>query len=144
VSQENIELVRKGIDAFNRGDFDAALAFADPEIEWRDAPDMPDAGTHRGHEAVKKRWQAMREALEGFYATPERFFDVGDHVVVFLRVGGRGSGSRVPVDRPIAHIWTIRNGKGLRVEVHPDRAKALEAVGIHDKSSGLEPGPLLF
>jgi uncharacterized protein len=127
---ENVEHVRRGIEAFNRGDFDAALEFADPQIEWHDAPDMPDAGTHRGRAAVKKRWQAMHEALEGFYAKPEGFFDGGDQVVVFLRVGGTGRESGIPVDRRVAHVWTLRNGKGTRVDVHLDRAEALAVAGI--------------
>jgi ketosteroid isomerase-like protein len=135
MSSQNIEIVRRGLEAFNLGDFDAALKFADPEVEWHDAPDMPDASTYRGHDAVRKRWEAMHEALEGFYAEPERFFDTGDQVVVFLRVGGTGRGSGIPVDRRVAHVWTIRDGKGVRVDVHTDRAKALEAVGIPDEGS---------
>jgi ketosteroid isomerase-like protein len=136
MSSQNVEAVRRGIEAFNLGDYDAALGFADPQIEWHDAPDMPDAGTHRGRDAVRKRWEAMREALEGFYAKPERFFDADDQVVVFLRVGGTGRESGVPVDRSVAHVWTLRNGKGIRVDVHSDRATALEAVGIRDESTG--------
>jgi uncharacterized protein len=130
MSNDNVDRVRRGIEAFNRGDFDAALELADPQIEWHDAPDMPDAGTHRGRDAVKKRWQAMHEALEGFYARPEGFFDGGDRIVVFLRVGGTGRESGIPVDRRVAHVWTLRDGKGTRVDVLLDRAKALEIAGI--------------
>lgn len=138
-SGQNVEVVRRGIEAFNRGDLDAALEYADEEIEWHDAPDMPDAGSYRGHDAVKRRWQAMREALDGFYAEPERFFEAGDQVVVFLRVGGTGRESGIPVERRVAHVWTVSNGKGVRVDVHTDRAHALEVAGVQapDPGSGL-------
>jgi ketosteroid isomerase-like protein len=141
MSNENVELVRRGLEAFNLGDFDAALEFADPEVEWHDAPDMPDTGTYLGHDAVRKRWEAMHEALDGFYAEPERFFDAGDQVVVFLRVGGTGRGSGIPVDRRVAHVWTIRNGKGTRVDVYTDRDKALEAAGVRDEGPERSSAP---
>ena len=135
MSSENVEVVRRGLEAFNRGDLDAALQFAHPEVEWHDAPDMPDAGTYRGHAAVKKRWEAMHDALDGFYAKPERLLDAGDRVVAFLRVGGTGRGSGITVDRKVAHVWTIRDGKGIRVDVYTDRTEALEVAGIPDEGS---------
>ena len=41
MSQENIEVVRRILETWSRGDFDAALAMMDPEIEWYDPPQEP-------------------------------------------------------------------------------------------------------
>ena len=43
---------------------------------------------------------------------------------------GRGRGSGVTVDTEGAHVWTLRDGKVVRLEAFADRAKALAAVGL--------------
>jgi len=57
MSAQNVEVVRGMIDAFNRGDFEASLAYLDEDVEWHDPPDVPGAGVHRGAEEVR-RWFA--------------------------------------------------------------------------------------
>src|SRR6266516_4449287 len=53
MSQENVELVRQTAEAFNRGGLGAFLPFLDPQVEWHDLADQPDAGVHRGHQGVR-------------------------------------------------------------------------------------------
>jgi len=50
MSEENVEIVRAMLDAFNRGDFDASLEFLAEDIEWHDPADVRGAGVHRGPE----------------------------------------------------------------------------------------------
>jgi ketosteroid isomerase-like protein len=52
MSQENVELVRRRLDAVNRGDFDALTELTDPNAVWWDRADDLGAGAHRGREAV--------------------------------------------------------------------------------------------
>jgi ketosteroid isomerase-like protein len=52
MSQENVEMVRRSIEMFNRGDLDALFRDADPEIEWHDQPELPGATVHHGAEAA--------------------------------------------------------------------------------------------
>jgi ketosteroid isomerase-like protein len=68
---------------------------------------------------------------------PERFFEADDRVVVFLVARGRGKGSGAEVEVRPAHVWTIRSGKAVRVQVFPyaNRAEALEAVGLSEKDA---------
>jgi ketosteroid isomerase-like protein len=54
----------------------------------------------------------------------------GDLVVVLARYTGRGKGSGVEVDTEGAHVWTLRDGKAVRLEIFADRIRALEAVGL--------------
>jgi ketosteroid isomerase-like protein len=41
MSQENVELVRRGYEALARGDFDALFQVLDPDVEMRDAANFP-------------------------------------------------------------------------------------------------------
>ena len=59
---------------------------------------------------------------------PEEFLDAGDQVVVVFRFRGTGRESGVPVDERLAHLWTIRDGRGVRMTVHSGRDEALSAA----------------
>lgn len=130
MSRENVETARRGYEAFVRGDIDAALEGMDPEVEWHNPAESPEAGVHRGYEAVKRDWAQTSDFFEDFAIELEQFFDAGDEVVVFLRYRGRGRGSGVEVDARMAHVLTVRDGKAIRVRQFLDRAAALEAAGL--------------
>lgn len=65
---------------------------------------------------------------------PEEFIDAGaDQVLVFSREGGRGRGSGAEVEsHPTAHLWTIRDGRAVRMQSYWERADALEAAGLQE------------
>ena len=48
MSQENVEKIRRGIDAWNRGDRAEALAYYAPEAEWHTSGEFADQGVYRG------------------------------------------------------------------------------------------------
>ena len=129
MSQENVELARKGYEAFARRDFDAILALMDPEVESHNPPEVPEAGVHRGHGAVRRDFEETLDLFEDFSVEIEKFFDAGDELVVFLRYRGRPRGSSAEVVAALAHVWTVRDGKAIRLRQYLDRAAALEAVG---------------
>jgi ketosteroid isomerase-like protein len=139
MSRENVEIVRRGyeslIQALERGEFEeGTLDWLDPEIEWRGPREFPDLAEPRhGHDGVREYAAVLFEAIEDYHITPEEFIDVGDQVLVFSREGGRGRGSGAEVQsQPTAHLWTLRDGKVVRLQSYWERAVALEAVGLRE------------
>jgi ketosteroid isomerase-like protein len=133
-ARENVEAIRSGYDAVNRGDQEAFFQFLDPAIEWK-APDRtPFAGTYHGHEAVREFLDSYLEAFDDLHLEPEEFFDADDRIVVFVRESARGKGSGVEVQIRVGHLWTMREGKAVGFEYFPEREKALDAAGL--KESG--------
>jgi uncharacterized protein len=129
MSQENVEIVRRSYDAYARGDLEAALAALDAEIETHDH-DIPDAGDYRGIEGLLQ-WQADWEAgWASWRWEPEEFIDAGDRVVAILRLHAKGRGSGVDVERLDGAVWTLRDGKCIRLDCYGSKAEALEAVGL--------------
>jgi len=131
VSQENVELVQRGLETFNRGEWDEVFErWFHPEIEWSDPPGFPGGGVHRGRAAVLARFRELEEMLEGFSVQPEEFFDAGGQVVCFVRTGGRGRTSGIDVSRPVAWILTVSDDLIVRVVGYEDRAAALADAGL--------------
>jgi ketosteroid isomerase-like protein len=133
MSRENVELVRRGYEAFASGRLD--FEFLDPEIEWHGPREFPDlAEPHYGHEGVTRYIAKLNEVFDDYVMVAEEFIDVaGDQVLVFAREGGRGKGSGAEVQtHPTGHLWTIRDGKAVRMQSYWERSNALEAAGLRE------------
>jgi ketosteroid isomerase-like protein len=131
VSEDNVELVRRSMEAFARGDLDAFLAAHDPETEWRTAADEPNPETYRGHEGLRRLAAEISEAWAGRFdevMTFEDFIDLGDWVVVpwTARLRGRSSGIEVEVSETYA--VRLEDGRIVRVNEYRTREEAIEAV----------------
>jgi ketosteroid isomerase-like protein len=133
VSRENVEIVRQIFDAVTRRDTAGVLAFYDPEVEWEHtrggAGGLPERGLSRGHEAIRSLFREWYEAWESFEDDCEELIDAGEHVISIVTRRGRGRSSGAEVAAHAAGIWTIRDGKVIRVVWFPTREEALEAVG---------------
>ncbi len=135
MSQENVEILRGGYEALGEGNVDAVLQICDPDIEIQLPEGGINTGTRRGHHALGELLNSYIEAFESFRLEPEKFFETGDQVVVFVRAVARGRGSGLEVNTATnAHLWTLHNGKAVRVEVFPDGGNraALEAAGLSE------------
>jgi len=134
MSQENVEIVRRAYEAFNREGVDALLENFHPDLEYDlTAAIGPFAGMYHGRAAVRRFLADYFESWEYVRMQPEAFIEVGeDHVVVPLGLHMRGKGSGVEVSAETLNVWTIRDRKAARVAVYNDRAKALEAVGLSE------------
>jgi ketosteroid isomerase-like protein len=76
------------------------------------------------------------ESFEDFRLDPQRFFERGDKMVVFLSMTGRGRTSGVPVEEHIAHLWTLRDGIAVELQAFTDPADALQAAGLPRELAG--------
>jgi ketosteroid isomerase-like protein len=133
MSSENVALVRSGYEAFNRDGWEAIVEFLTPDVVWDEAGLFPDRDSFHGHDGIRELARQNEELWEGLRVEVDDVIPVGeDKVVVLLRTIARGQGSGVEVDFTFAHLWTIRDGKGCRVEPFSDREAALRAAGTPD------------
>jgi ketosteroid isomerase-like protein len=127
---ENVELLKRGYEAFNRGELEAVFARLDPEIEWVTDERVPFAGTYHGHGEIRRLLSDQQEVFGQLTMEPYEFFETGDQVVAFVRQRARGHASGAEIVITIGHLWTIRDGKAVRWQGFPEREKALEAAGL--------------
>lgn len=114
MSEQNIELVRKGYQAFAAGDTDTLMGLFDDDVDWVQPGDSRVSGTHHGKAELKEF--VMQLAAKAPTITPHRFLADGDTVVVLSQASIAGESA------DSAEVYTIRNGKTLRVQVYGDTA----------------------
>jgi ketosteroid isomerase-like protein len=135
MSQENVELVRRAYEAWNRGDIDAVVQFAAPDGEYRPAslaviPPGMDA-VYFGRDGFARFARDFVDLWDEFSIEPEHVIDRGDKVVALVRLRGVGRGG-VSVEAPLAHVITLRDGLCVRLDSYPDRQKAFKAIGLSE------------
>ena len=133
MSQENVEALRQGFEAFNSGDIGRILTFAHPDFEAevpRELSAEPD--TYRGHDGIRRYFESFQDVMEEIRFQPERFWDAGQSVVVVARLTARGRQTAIPVEQRIAQVWTMRDGRALRVRTYVSLSEALEAAGVSE------------
>jgi ketosteroid isomerase-like protein len=136
MSQDDLATIfRRAMEAYSRGDYEAAVVGFDPAIEWSvHATLVPDATTYHGHEGVKRFWETWEEAIRGMALEIDECRCVGQNrVLAITRAHGSGAGSGAPVaSRRFAQIVDFRDGRVVRVRLYGNVAHALEAVGLRE------------
>jgi hypothetical protein len=135
MSQEDINLARRGYEAFSAGDLQAVLELVDPDVEveiYTGRPDLPETPTLHGHAGFLENLRQLTEVFDEIQVEPEEFIEVGEDLVVVIYTAGRGKGSGIRVENSVAHIWTMRDGKATRFRVYANKEQALEAVGLSE------------
>jgi uncharacterized protein len=131
MSQQNVEIVRRGWEAFNRGD-PAFLADFAEDAEFEEDPAFPEAGVFRGREEILAYIRGFQEQMRDHRFEVEEVRDLGDQVLALLRETARGASSGVHVDQRPAFLFQFRGGRISRMRAYLDRAKALEALGLEE------------
>ena len=133
MSQENVEIARKGSQAFDRGDIDGFLALCDPAVVWDHSHYASGEfdPVYYGHDGVERFLKEWREFFEGYYVHREEFIDAGEAVLMRGRQGGRGKSSGATVESPPYWvIYRVRNGLVVQIEFYREKNEALKAVGL--------------
>jgi ketosteroid isomerase-like protein len=128
MSQEDVEKVRAGLAAYNRGDLDTLMAMYDPEVEFVTLLQ----GTHHGKEALRLLFEENRNNMPGYRLDPDELIDAGDKVIAMVRLGGAGRVSHIAMDDRIAFLFTIQEGLAIRQQTFRNKEDALEAAGLSE------------
>jgi ketosteroid isomerase-like protein len=132
MSQENVDVARRSIDAYNRRDVEALRALDHPDIELDfSASRGVEAGVYRGIEAVLRLHRTYFETFEEIVIKPDRFIDAGESVVVPNVSRSRGRGG-IEVPARSTFVFTVRDGEIIRICLYQELEQALEAVGLRE------------
>jgi ketosteroid isomerase-like protein len=129
VSEADVEMVRRGIEAYNRGDVEAVLSVTDPDVVLVPVRALLDGGEYSGHEGVRRFMRDMDEDWAEREIEVDGIRDLDGTVLVLghFRAVGR---SGVELRQPLAWRSQIRDGKLTRLQAYSDVAAALNELGL--------------
>ena len=129
MSQDSVEVVRRVFEAHDRRDWDGVYSLYSPGIVWEDVDGLwGDWGTARGRDGIRAAWRRWLDALERPIFTAEDISAAGDHVLVRVRMSGRGRESGIEVHQVVTMVWTVSAGEVVHVRAFRERADALQAA----------------
>jgi uncharacterized protein len=125
----NADIVRPIYEHWARGDWRPRFEVYDPEMEWGWSDEFPDlGGVHQDPVDPNPRLRRWLSGWEEWRAEPDDFVEIGDHVIVLARYLGRGKGSGIEIEQEGAHVFKLRDGRVIRLEIFASRERALEYV----------------
>ena len=134
MSQENLDVPRRLIDAYTRGDIPSFLGQLDPDVEWIPIMATLEGRVYRGRKGVRRWLEDLSSDWEYFEPVYEEYRDLGDLVLIFGRWRARGRASGVELEnQPAAWLYEIKNGKTVRMQTFTDQSEALEAAGLSER-----------
>jgi ketosteroid isomerase-like protein len=133
MSQENVEVIRRWFDAWNRADLDTFSSFFDADAEVITDPSWMESGPFKGRDAIREWYEGLREAWAGRnQIVITDLFAVGDMVVARVDWQVRGRTSGIDTDLDATSISTVERRKIVRQRWFFDHRDALEAAGLSE------------
>ncbi len=126
--EQNIELVKKGYEAFAAGDIEAVMNLFDDNIEWVQPGDSAISGTY--HAKGELGDCLTRLAEKSTTVKPRRFLADSDAVIALSETTAGGETG------PDAEVFVLRGGKTVRVQVYPDTAMMERVFGRQQVAAG--------
>jgi uncharacterized protein len=125
----NADLIRPIYEDWGRGNWRPNFEVYHPEMEWGWSDEFPGMeGVYRDARDPNPRLQDWLGEWEHWRAEAEEYLEMGDFVVVLARYMGRGKGSGVDIHQEGAHVFKLRDGKVVRLEIFATRKRAIEWV----------------
>ncbi len=134
MESEPVAIIRKGLELFNDGEYDASIAILPPEIEWDSSTAVVDGALHRGRDEVLALWHEIGERWDDFRIEADRWIE-GDGAVLMLGrliARGRRAGSRST--DPGTRCGGSRAGCRSAVRTTPIATRAWRAAGLEPES----------
>jgi uncharacterized protein len=125
--------VRRAYEAMNKREFSRMPEFLDPDVEFDMSRNILNPDVYRGYAGFERLVGVIEDVWDDFRFEIQELIDAGDSVVAGVTVSGKGSGSGVPTEMQVFNVWTLRDGKVVRLAGgYRNRADALEAAGLSE------------
>ena len=128
----NADNLKRGFEAFSKGDLDAAAETWADDIRWDGTNDerMPLGGRIEGKDALKQALAGLGETWERFSAVPDEFHDSDDTVIVLGHGEGKAKETGKELKWPFVQVWRFKEGKATEVLALADTFEVAKALGL--------------
>jgi ketosteroid isomerase-like protein len=130
MSQENVEVLRACYRQVNAGGFAAVADFVASEFTM-DSPQGVEASQAHDKAGLRNWFDKMDEIWESLVFDPTEISPLDpERVIAVVHTSGRAKGSGIEIDQELTHLWTLRDGKAVRLETYSTKREALKAAGV--------------
>jgi ketosteroid isomerase-like protein len=137
MSEENVELVRKSIEAWNQRDLETLMSYTTSDVEWEaGGPAAVEQPLYAGRDELTRGTEALWETWEEFRLQETEVRDLGDSVLWMGRMQLRGGASHVELDQEFAIRYWVRDGEIARGKAFLSWQEALEDDGLQEIARG--------
>jgi len=132
MAQENVEVVKRAVEAINQADIEGYLACCTEGVQLV-TPVADVAGAYDGPQGIRRFFTDIGDAAPDFKIVIEHLEAVGpDRVLAFMQTTGTGRASGIPIENATGNVYDFVDGKIKRIRVFFDREEALEAAGLRE------------
>ena len=129
MSQERVEIVREGIEAWNRHDFELGVRHLAPDVEWVPAsPAAVERSVYHGLDEVARGFNAIWDSWDVFQFEEKEIRDLEDSVLWLGVVHMRGSTSQIELDQEFANLLAFSGDQVVRVQGFRSWQEAIDAA----------------
>jgi ketosteroid isomerase-like protein len=129
MSEDNVEVVRKILAAFNSRDWEVWESHHHPEFEWSDPPGFPGGGVHRGVDRVRRFMDELLETADEWQVEIDSIESVdGGRVLMRGRSVLVGRASGMAMEDPLFQVFDLDDGRVTRVQTFRSSDDALRAA----------------
>jgi ketosteroid isomerase-like protein len=131
VPEQNVEVLRRAVDAFNARDIDRFLSYFHPDIKLHSAFSAIGGAEYHGHDGLRKLFRDFEQAWgDEIHVESKAYFDLGDRTISSYVIHGRGLHSGVDVDLPSALVAGWRDGLIAYLKAFAHREDAFAELGV--------------
>jgi ketosteroid isomerase-like protein len=131
VSEENVEIIETAVAALNRGDWDAALRYAAPDIKFDFSRNFYEPGIYDAREMTRV-FEGFSDLWESWRTEIDEFVHAGENVVVYRQTGYLRGRDGIEVTARTSVVWTFRDGAVTAIAQFNELEDALEAAGLSE------------
>jgi ketosteroid isomerase-like protein len=131
MSRENVEIMRRGVEAYNRRDLDEILAnwASDAVLDWSNSRGV-EAGFYRGHGEIRAFWQRFRATWDEVRFEIDDPVEVEDGLLIVENVAYMRGRDGIEVQARSAWLITMRDGETTSLTLYQTKQEALEDGGL--------------
>jgi ketosteroid isomerase-like protein len=132
MASESVVNMRRAFEAWAEGDLQTVEKFVDPSFEIEDRILPEGSPSERGVEALVANTARVREVFGDATWEPREIVELGDRILVRVHFEGSGQSTRLQTDTDVGQIFTLRNGRAVKLDVFRSWSEARAAAGLED------------
>ena len=132
MANENLDVVKRLMLAYNRADFQTALALIDPAVRvYPRSEELSVKEVYTGHAGAFEYLGTWHAQWDDYESEPLSSREAPDAtILVEMAARGHLKKSGITVDEPFDHAFTVANGKVTEWRMFDSHEQALEALGL--------------